>query len=416
MGPVSDLPAGPAPAGRVDPADRSGPGIGPTGEPPGPVLVVDYGAQYAQLIARRVREARVYSEIVPHNMAVADIVARRPSAIILSGGPESVYAEGAPQADPALFSAGIPVLGICYGLQAMAVALDGVVGRTGKGEFGRTEVDIDPGSQLLRGLPAHLNVWMSHRDAAVRAPAGSRCTASSGGAPIAAFEDPVRRLYSVQWHPEVVHSDGGQRLIENFLYHCAGVAPTWTTGSIIEDAVKSIAATVGSHPVIAGLSGGVDSAVAAALVQRAVGDQLTCVFVDHGLLREGEREQVEQDYVKATGAGCTPCTPAASSSTPWPLCPTRPTPRANARRSAGSSYGRSKRRPGRSSGLRAGSAPARSASSCRGRSTPTSSSPVGGRGRPISRATTTLAAPPRFAFRAGGTAAPAVQGRGAGGG
>ena len=271
------------------------------GEQPGPVLVVDYGAQYAQLIARRVREARVYSEIVPHNTAVADIVARQPSAIILSGGPESIYADGAPQADPALFCAGIPVLGICYGLQAMAVALGGVVGRTGKGEFGRTEADIDPGSQLLQGLPVHLNVWMSHRDAAVQAPAGSRSTASTGGAPIAAFEDPERRLYSVQWHPEVVHSQSGQRVIENFLYHCAGIAPTWTTGSIIEDAVKSIAEMVGSHAVIAGLSGGVDSAVAAALVQRAVGDQLTCVFVDHGLLREGEREQVEQDYVKATG-------------------------------------------------------------------------------------------------------------------
>jgi GMP synthase (glutamine-hydrolysing) len=267
----------------------------------GPVLVVDYGAQYAQLIARRVREAHVYSEIVPHTMAVTEMVARRPSAIILSGGPESVYSDGAPQADPALFSTGIPVLGICYGLQAMAVALTGAVGRTGKGEFGRTEADIDPTSQLLGGLPPHQHVWMSHRDAAVRVPDGFRCTASTGGAPIAAFEDPARRLYSVQWHPEVVHSDNGQRVIENFLYRCAGISPTWTTGSIIDDAVKSVAQTVGSSPVIAGLSGGVDSAVAAALVQRAVGDQLTCVFVDHGLLREGERDEVEQDYVKATG-------------------------------------------------------------------------------------------------------------------
>jgi GMP synthase (glutamine-hydrolysing) len=267
----------------------------------GPVLVVDYGAQYAQLIARRVREARVYSEIVPHTMAAADIVARCPSAVILSGGPESIYSEGAPQADPALFSAGFPVLGICYGLQAMAVAMGGAVGRTGQGEFGRTEAELDPSSELLGGLPGRQNVWMSHRDAAVEAPAGFQVTASTAGAPIAAFEDAGRRLYGAQWHPEVAHTDNGQRVIENFLYRCAGIAPNWTTGSIIEEAVKSISATVGNHPVIAGLSGGVDSAVAAALVQRAVGDQLTCVFVDHGLLREGERDQVEQDYVKATG-------------------------------------------------------------------------------------------------------------------
>jgi GMP synthase (glutamine-hydrolysing) len=269
--------------------------------PPGPVLVVDYGAQYAQLIARRVREARVYSEIIPHTTSVAEIVARRPSALVLSGGPESVYAPGAPKADPSLFSAGIPVLGICYGLQAMAVALGGTVGHTPKGEFGRTEAEIHTDAGLLAGLPAHQSVWMSHRDAAVQLPPGFVCTASTEGASIAAFEDPARRLFGVQWHPEVVHTDNGQRLIENFLYRCAGIAPTWTTGSIIEASVKSIADLVGSHTVIAGLSGGVDSAVAAALVQRAVGEQLTCVFVDHGLLREGEREQVEQDFVKATG-------------------------------------------------------------------------------------------------------------------
>jgi GMP synthase (glutamine-hydrolysing) len=267
----------------------------------GPVLVLDYGAQYAQLIARRVREACVYSEIVPHTTPVADIVARRPRALILSGGPESVYAQGAPKADPALFSTGVPVLGICYGLQAMAVALDGVVGRTDRGEFGRTEAGTDPASELLSGLPPRLTVWMSHRDAAVQAPTGFRRTAWTDGAGIAAFEDTGRRLYGVQWHPEVAHSEMGQRVIENFLRRCAGIAPTWTTGNIIDDSVKAIAATVGHHPVIAGLSGGVDSAVAAALVQRAVGDQLTCVFVDHGLLRQGEREQVEQDYVKATG-------------------------------------------------------------------------------------------------------------------
>ena len=264
-------------------------------------MVVDYGAQYAQLIARRVREAHVYSEIVPHTMPVGEVLARRPAALILSGGPESVYVEGAPKADPALFSSGVPVLGICYGLQAMATALGGEVGRTGGGEFGRTEVVLDGPSQLFAGLPDRQVVWMSHRDAVVRAPAGCHPTARSAGAAIAAFEDPERRLYGLQWHPEVVHTEGGQLVLENFLYCCAGLTASWTTAGIIDDAVKSVAETVGSHPVIAGLSGGVDSAVAAALVQRAVGDQLTCVFVDHGLLREGEAEEVERDFVAATG-------------------------------------------------------------------------------------------------------------------
>jgi GMP synthase (glutamine-hydrolysing) len=271
--------------------------------PDGTVLVVDYGAQYAQLIARRVREAHVYSEIVPHILPAQELLARRPAALVLSGGPESVYAPGAPQTDAALFAAGVPVLGICYGLQAMAAALGGVVARTGRGEFGRTEVEVDAGagSELLSGLGPREPVWMSHRDSVVRAPDGFRCTARSAGAEVAAFEDPARRLYGVQWHPEVAHSAFGQRVIENFLYRCAGIAPNWTTSSIIDDAVKSVSATVGSHQVVAALSGGVDSAVAAALVQRAVGDQLTCVFVDHGLLREGEAEQVQRDFVAATG-------------------------------------------------------------------------------------------------------------------
>jgi len=268
---------------------------------PNPVLVVDFGAQYAQLIARRVREAHVYSEIVPHTMPAGEILARRPAALVLSGGPESVHADGAPQADPALFSSGVPVLGICYGLQAMAAALGGAVDRTGRGEFGRTEVDLEPESQLFSGLPDRQVVWMSHRDAVVRPPGGFRQTARSAGADIAAFEDPARRLYGVQWHPEVAHTENGQRVIENFLYRCAGAGPSWTASSIIDVAVKSIAETVGRHTVIAALSGGVDSAVAAALVQRAVGDQLTCVFVDHGLLREGEALQVQRDFVAATG-------------------------------------------------------------------------------------------------------------------
>jgi GMP synthase (glutamine-hydrolysing) len=267
----------------------------------GPVLVMDFGAQYAQLIARRVREAHVYSEVVAHSLPVPALMERGPSAIILSGGPESAYAEGAPQVDPALFAAGVPVLGICYGLHAMAVATGGVVARTGQGEFGRTVVNVDGPSVLLDGLPAHPTVWMSHRDAVTGLPGGFVCTASSPAAEVAACEDTERRLFAVQWHPEVAHSELGQRVIENFLYRGAGLRPGWTTSGIIEDTVKSIAVTVGSHPVIAGLSGGVDSAVAAALVHRAVGDRLTCVFVDHGLLREGERQQVEEDYVKATG-------------------------------------------------------------------------------------------------------------------
>ncbi|MGH9055655.1 MAG: glutamine-hydrolyzing GMP synthase [Acidimicrobiales bacterium] len=265
------------------------------------VLVVDYGAQYAQLIARRVREANVYSEIVPHTTPVAEIHARRPAAIILSGGPESVWAKGAPGADPALFAGGVPVLGICYGFQAMAVALGGSVARTQAAEFGRTEATVDSGCALFRGQPAEQAAWMSHRDAVSALPRGFRAVASTAGAPIAAFENPAARLWGVQWHPEVVHSAFGQRVIEAFLHDCAGIDASWTTGNIIEESVKSIAETVGNRRVIAGLSGGVDSAVAAALVQRAVGDQLTCVFVDQGLLREGEVEQVERDYVRATG-------------------------------------------------------------------------------------------------------------------
>jgi GMP synthase (glutamine-hydrolysing) len=248
-----------------------------------------------------VREAHIFSEIVPCTATAGELVARKPSAIILSGGPDSVYAEGAPKADPALFTAGIPVLGICYGLQAMALAMGGAVGRTAQGEFGRTVADVEPGSVLLDGLPAQPTVWMSHRDSVVSLPAGFRRTAWTPGAEVAAFEDPARALFGAQWHPEVAHTELGQKVIENFLYRGAGIRPTWTTGNIIDAAVKSIAATVGAHPVIAGLSGGVDSAVAAALVHKAVGDRLTCVFVDHGLLREGERQQVEQDYVKATG-------------------------------------------------------------------------------------------------------------------
>jgi len=267
----------------------------------GPVLVVDFGAQYAQLIARRVREASVYSEIVPHSMPVAEMLARRPAAIILSGGPSSVYAEGAPSLDAAILDAGVPVLGICYGFQAMAQALGGTVGRTGTREYGHTPARTEPGSCLFDGVPAEQVVWMSHGDAVQAAPEGFTVTATTSQTPVAAFENPARRLYGLQWHPEVLHSEYGQAALVNFLHKEAGIPATWTPGNIIDEQVARIREQVGDAHVICGLSGGVDSSVAAALVHRAVGDRLTCIFVDHGLLRAGERDQVEHDYAEGMG-------------------------------------------------------------------------------------------------------------------
>jgi GMP synthase (glutamine-hydrolysing) len=266
------------------------------------VLVVDFGAQYAQLIARRVREARVYSEIVPHTTPIEELVERGPAAIILSGGPSSVYAPEAPAVPTALFTTGIPTFGICYGFQAMAAGLGGDVARTGQAEFGATELEVVAGdSTLFHGLPRRQSVWMSHGDAVTEPPPGFQVVASSSGAPVAAFEDHDRALAGVQFHPEVLHSEHGQAVLEHFLYELAGIRPTWTMSNVIDDQVAAIRGQVGDARVICGLSGGVDSAVAAALVQRAVGDQLTCVFVDHGLLRQGEPEQVERDFVAATG-------------------------------------------------------------------------------------------------------------------
>ena len=266
------------------------------------VLVVDFGAQYAQLIARRVREARVYSEIVPHTMPVAEMLAKQPRAIVLSGGPSSVYAPGAPSVDPALFSSGVPTFGICYGFQAMAQSLGGDVAHTGASEYGGTSLQVvDQESTLFGTLPGELSVWMSHGDSVVAAPTGFVVTAMSGGAPVAAFEDVQRGLAGVQFHPEVMHSQHGQTVLEHFLFDIADCRPTWTMTNVIDEQVAVIREQVGAGLAICGLSGGVDSAVAAALVQRAIGDQLTCVFVDHGLLREGEAEQVEKDFVAATG-------------------------------------------------------------------------------------------------------------------
>ncbi|MDK9661569.1 glutamine-hydrolyzing GMP synthase [Propionibacterium freudenreichii] len=265
------------------------------------VLVVDYGAQYAQLIARRVREAHVYSEIVPHAMSVDEMVAKKPTAIILSGGPASVYVPDAPKVDPALFSTGIPVFGICYGFQLMAGALGGTVEHTGTSEYGRTSVAIDDTGVLLHDLDDISSVWMSHGDSVTAAPAGFASLARTAGAPIAAFEAPERKLAGVQWHPEVAHTERGQEVIEHFLFDFAGCKPTWTSSSIVDDQVSRIRAQVGDKRVLCALSGGVDSAVAAALVQRAIGDQLTCGFIDHGLLRKGEAEQVKHDFVQITG-------------------------------------------------------------------------------------------------------------------
>ena len=265
------------------------------------VLVVDFGAQYAQLIARRVREAKVYSEIVPSSITAAEVSAKNPEAIILSGGPSSVYADHAPKIDPAIFALGIPVFGICYGFQTMAATLAGVVAQTGKSEFGRTPLDVKAGSKIFAGLPASQSVWMSHGDAVSEVPRGFSISASTSDTPIAAFEDATGKLAGVQFHPEVLHSKHGQAILQNWLINIAGCIPSWTTANIAEEEVAKAKAAIGAKRVICGLSGGVDSAVAAAIVQKAVGNQLTCVFVDHGLLRSGESEQVQRDFVTATG-------------------------------------------------------------------------------------------------------------------
>lgn len=265
------------------------------------MLVVDFGAQYAQLIARRVREAKIYSEIVPHTMSVRELLDKKPKAIILSGGPSSVYESGAPKLDEALLRSGVPVFGICYGFQVMAATLGGEVGKTGAREYGRTELTVHSNSPLFNGLPKAQQVWMSHGDSVVRAPEGFTVTGSTSQTPVASFESPDGKLAGVQYHPEVVHSTYGQEVLERWLIGVVGCEPSWTASNIAEEQIERIRVQVGLERVICGLSGGVDSAVAAAIVQRAVGAQLTCVFIDHGLLRQGEAEQVERDFVAATG-------------------------------------------------------------------------------------------------------------------
>ncbi len=268
---------------------------------PRPVLVLDFGAQYAQLIARRVREAHLYSEVVPHTHTAEQILAKQPLAVILSGGPASVYVEDAPVFDKAILDAGVPVFGICYGFQVMANALGGRVEQTGLREYGRTTLSTQD-SVLFAGQPREQSVWMSHGDSVVEAPPGFEVDARTAATPVAAFVNAGAHMAGVQFHPEVAHTDHGQAILQRFLYDIAGLRPNWSTEGVIDAQVETIASQVGDGRAICGLSGGVDSAVAAALVQRAIGDRLTCVFVDHGLLRQGEVEQVERDFVAATGA------------------------------------------------------------------------------------------------------------------
>ena len=269
---------------------------------PRPVLVVDFGAQYAQLIARRVREAGVYSEIIPHSATATEMAAKNPLALVLSGGPSSVYEEGSPALDPGVFELGIPVFGICYGFQVMAQTLGGEVAHTGGREYGRTDTTVlDSSDPLLSGQPSSQTTWMSHGDQVRTPPPGFRVLASTDATPVAAFGNPEKKLYGVQWHPEVKHSPHGQQVLEAFLHDIAGLGRHWSSEGVIAAQVEAVRAQVGDDLVICGLSGGVDSAVAATLVHKAIGDQLTCVFVDHGLLRQGEVEQVERDFVEATG-------------------------------------------------------------------------------------------------------------------
>jgi GMP synthase (glutamine-hydrolysing) len=264
------------------------------------VLVVDFGAQYAQLIARRVRECHVYSEIVPHDITAAELAARRPAALIFSGGPKSVHQEGAPGVDRGIYDLGVPILGICYGAQVLARDLGGTVAKTGRGEYGRTDLDVSSKGVLFTDT-VHQQVWMSHFDTITEAPSGATVTAHSPETPAAAFEDAARGIYGVQYHPEVLHTPRGQELMERFLYEAAGLPGTWTMENFVDATTRSVREQVGDGRAICGLSGGVDSAVAAALVHRAIGHQLTCVFVDTGLMRKGEGEQVVETFRRHQG-------------------------------------------------------------------------------------------------------------------
>ncbi|MCX7831966.1 MAG: glutamine-hydrolyzing GMP synthase [Actinobacteria bacterium] len=261
------------------------------------ILVVDFGAQYARLIARRIRELKVYSEIVPHTITAEEVRKRNPKGIVLSGGPASVYTEGAPNIDPEIYKLGIPVLGICYGMQLMAKDLGGRVERTGRSEYGPTKLSVfSENSVLFQGLPKEQMVWMSHRDSVVDLPEGFLTTSVTEGSVVASFENPQMGYYAVQFHPEVVHTEHGKGILKNFVFNACGCLPEWTRFSIIEEAIASVKEKVGSEKVVCALSGGVDSSVAAVLVHKAIGENLTCVFVDHGLLRKNEAEQVVKTF------------------------------------------------------------------------------------------------------------------------
>src|SRR6478735_6165580 len=260
------------------------------------VVVLDYGGQYSQLIARRVRECGVYSELLPHHVGAAEVARRRPKGLILSGGPASVYGDDAPRLDTELLELGIPVLGICYGMQLLAVSLGGKVEPADVGEFGRSELHVHEHGTLLAGLPAEQSCWMSHRDTVFEPPAGTTALASSTASPVAAFESAEKQLYGIQFHPEVVHTPYGQDVLKRFLGDVCGCDMTWSAASIVEEQIARIRAQVGDAKVICGLSGGVDSSVAAVLVHQAIGDQLTCVFVDHGLMRKNEGAQVVEAF------------------------------------------------------------------------------------------------------------------------
>ncbi len=266
------------------------------------MLVLDFGGQYSQLIARRLRECGVFAELLPHDTSLETIRRRMPRALVLSGGPASVYEPGAPELRTELLDLGIPVLGICYGMQAMVRGLGGRVEGAERGEFGRTQLSLlDGGGKLLAGLPEAQQAWMSHRDSVFEPPPGFRALASSPGSPVAALEAPEKGLYGIQFHPEVVHTPHGQQILERFLREIAGCEERWSAESVIDEQIVRIREQVGDGGVICGLSGGVDSATAAALVHRAVGEQLTCVLVDHGLLRKGEAEQVVENFREGLG-------------------------------------------------------------------------------------------------------------------
>ena len=277
-------------------AEQGGPDVAVPERAQEQVLVLDYGGQYSQLIARRVRDCGVFSELLAHHVPLAEIAARAPRGIILSGGPASVYAPGAPRLDPRLLELGIPVLGICYGMQLLVHSLGGRVEQAEVGEFGRSELVLHHDGRLLRGLPREQTCWMSHRDTVYEPPPGFTALASSSGSPVAAVEDVERAIYGIQFHPEVVHTPYGKQILQRFLTEVCGCEPTWSPAGIVEEQIRRIRRQVGDGRVICGLSGGVDSSVAALLVHRAVGEQLTCVFVDHGLMRKDEGEQVVQTF------------------------------------------------------------------------------------------------------------------------